>query len=75
MPKTNQSPREDQQMPDDKDKDKDKDKEDRLFGLSSFLGSPGEDPIGDFVEDIFGDPDASREDDDHEQADGEESQN
>ena len=41
-------------MPDDKD--------DRLFGLSSFLGSPGEDPIGEFVEDIFGDPDAAAED-------------
>ena len=57
-------------MPDDKDKDKDK--EDRLFGLSSFLGSPGEDPVGDFVEDIFGDPDAPREDDgDQEQVDEE----
>ena len=44
-------------MPDDKDKD------DRLFGLSSFLGSPGEDPLDDFVEEIFGDPDAPREDD------------
>ena len=53
-------------MPDDKDKDKD----DRLFGLSSFLGSPGEDPVGDFVEEIFGDPDASRDGDgDQEQTD------
>ena len=63
---TIESPREVQQMPDDKEQ------EDRLFGLSSFLGSPGEDPLEDFVEEIFGDPDSPPEDDgDPEQTDEE----